>query len=144
MRTVEPRINLITLGVRDVARARAFYQALGFVASSASNDDVVFFPAGGVVLALFGWNPLAEDADVPPAGEGFRGVTVAHNVRHRPEVATVLAAAEAAGGRITKPAQDVFWGGHNGCFADPDGHLWEVAWNPFFPLADDGSLQLPT
>jgi hypothetical protein len=140
---VEPRISLITLGVRDVARARAFYEALGFVASSASNSSVAFFPAGGAALGLFGWDSLAEDADVEPLGEGFRGVTVAHNVRDKAEVAAVLAAAEAAGGRIVKPAQDVFWGGHNGYFADPDGHLWEIAWNPFFPIADDGSIQLP-
>lgn len=140
---MEPRISLITLGVRDVARARAFYEALGFVASSASNSSVAFFPAGGAALGLFGWDSLAEDADVEPLGEGFRGVTVAHNVRDKAEVAAVLAAAEAAGGRIVKPAQDVFWGGHNGYFADPDGHLWEIAWNPFFPIADDGSIQLP-
>ena len=140
---MEPRISLITLGVRDVARARAFYEALGFVASSASNESVAFFPAGGAALGLFVWGSLAEDAGVEPAGEGFRGVTVAHNVRDKAEVAAVLAAAEAAGGRIVKPAQDVFWGGHNGYFADPDGHLWEIAWNPFFPIAPDGSLQLP-
>ena len=140
---MEPRISLITLGVRDVARARAFYEALGFVASSASNESVAFFPARGAALGLFGWGSLAEDAGVEPAGEGFRGVTVAHNVRDKAEVAAVLAAAEAAGGRIVKPAQDVFWGGHNGYFADPDGHLWEIAWNPFFPIAPDGSLQLP-
>ena len=140
---MEPRISLITLGVRDVARARAFYAALGFVASSASNSDVVFFPTGGAVLGLFGWDSLAEDAGVEPGGDGFRGVTVAHNVRDKPEVGAVLAVAEAAGGRIVKPARDVFWGGHNGYFADPDGHLWEIAWNPFFPIAADGSLQLP-
>jgi catechol 2,3-dioxygenase-like lactoylglutathione lyase family enzyme len=140
---VEPRISLITLATRDLARAQAFYEALGFVASSSGNESVAFFRAGGVVLGLFGWDELAEDAGVPAAGEGFRGVTIAHNVRDRSEVATVLAAAEAAGGRIVTPAHDVFWGGHNGYFADLDGHLWEVAWNPFFPLAEDGSLDLP-
>ncbi|WP_395728744.1 VOC family protein [Nakamurella sp.] len=140
---MEPRISLITLGVRDVARARAFYETLGFVASPSSNESVTFFAAGGAVLGLFGWDALAQDAGVPAAGDGFRAVTIAHNVRDKAEVATVLAAAEAAGGRIVTPAHDVFWGGHNGYFADPDGHLWEVAWNPYFPLADDGSLQLP-
>jgi len=140
---MEPRISLITLGVRDVARARAFYEALGFVASSASSESVAFFQAGGAALGLFGWDSLAEDARVEPSGEGFRGVSFAHNVRDKADVAAVLAAAESAGGRIVKPAQDVFWGGHNGYFADPDGHLWEVAWNPYFPLTDDGSLQLP-
>lgn len=139
---MEPRISLITLGVRDVARARAFYETLGFVASPASNENVTFFAAGGAVLGLFGWDALAQDAGVPTAGDGFGAVTIAHNVRDKAEVGTVLAAAEAAGGRIVTPAHDVFWGGHNGYFADPDGHLWEVAWNPFFPLADDGSLQL--
>lgn len=141
---MEPRISLITLGVADVARARAFYEALGFVASPASNENVTFFPAGGTVLGLFGWDPLAQDAGVPNAGDGFRGVTVAHNVRTKDEVERVLAAAEAAGGRIVTPAHDVFWGGHNGYFADPDQHLWEVAWNPFFPLADDGAVVLPS
>jgi len=140
---VEPRISLITLGVRNVASARAFYEALGFTASSASSESVAFFQAGGMALGLFGWDALADDARVPSAGDGFRGVTLAHNVRDKSEVAKVLAAAEAAGGRIVKPAQDVFWGGHCGYFADPDDHLWEVAWNPSFPIADDGSLQLP-
>lgn len=140
---MEPRISLITLGVADVARARAFYEALGFAASAASNENVVFFPAGGTVLGLFGWAALAEDAGVPPTGDGFRGVTVAHNVRAREDVAAVLAAAEAAGGLIVTPAHDVFWGGYNGYFADLDGHLWEIAWNPFFPLADDGTVVLP-
>lgn len=140
---MEPRISLITLGVRDVARSRAFYEALGFLPSSASTDDVAFFQLGGAALGLFGWDPLAQDAGVDPTGEGFRGVTIAHNVRSKEEVASVLAAAAAAGGRIVKPAQDVFWGGHHGYVADPDGHLWEIAWNPFFPLADDGSIQLP-
>lgn len=143
MIAVEPRVSLLTLGVRDLARSRAFYEALGFVASSSSTDGVAFFRAGGVVLGLFGWAELADDAGVAPAGDGFRGVTLAHNVRERADVAPALAAAEAAGGRIVTPAHDVFWGGHNGYFADPDGHLWEVAWNPFFPLAEDGSLQLP-
>jgi catechol 2,3-dioxygenase-like lactoylglutathione lyase family enzyme len=140
---VEPRISLITLGVDDVARARAFYEALGFVASSASTDSVAFFQAGGAALGVFGRAALAQDAQVDDAGPGVTGLTIAHNVRSRDEVAVVLAAAQRAGGRIVKPAQDVFWGGHHGYFADPDGHLWEVAWNPFFPLAEDGSLRLP-
>jgi len=140
---MEPRISLITLGVRDLARSRAFYEALGFVASSASNESVAFFRAGGAVLGLFGWDELAADARVPPDGDGFRGVTLAHNVRERADVAPALAAAQAAGGTIVTPAHDVFWGGHNGYFADPDGHLWEVAWNPFFPLTADGSVDLP-
>jgi catechol 2,3-dioxygenase-like lactoylglutathione lyase family enzyme len=140
---MEPRVSLITLGVADVARARAFYERLGFAASSASNAHVTFFQAGGMALGLFGWDELAADAMVDPARGGFRGVALAHNVRRKEEVAAVLAEAEAAGGRILKPAQDVFWGGHSGYFADLDGHLWEVAWNPGFAIAEDGALKLP-
>jgi uncharacterized glyoxalase superfamily protein PhnB len=94
-------------------------------------------------LALYPSEKLAEDAQVPGQGSGFRGVTLAHNVRRREEVGEVLALAAAAGATITKPAQDVFWGGHSGYFADPDGHLWEVVWNPFFPLGEDGSVVVP-
>ncbi len=140
---MEPRLSLLTLGVADVARSRAFYERLGFTASPTSNESVAFLPAGGVVLALYGRDALAEDAHVPPEGSGFGGIALAHNVRRREEVAAVLAEAEAAGGRILKPAQDVFWGGHAGYFADPDGHPWEVAWNPFFSFTDDGRLVLP-
>jgi catechol 2,3-dioxygenase-like lactoylglutathione lyase family enzyme len=140
---MQPRISLITLGVADVARSRAFYERLGFVASSASNADVAFFQLDGMVLALFGWSALAQDATVPEQGSGFRGVTLAHNVATKAEVAVVMAEALAAGATLVKPAQDVFWGGHCGYFADPDGHLWEVAWNPLFPLDGDGKVTLP-
>jgi uncharacterized glyoxalase superfamily protein PhnB len=94
----------------------------------------VFFQAGGVALALYPRAALAEDAAVGAAGVGFRSVTIAHNVRAKEDLSAVLAEAQAAGGQVVKPAQDVFWGGHSGYFADPDGHLWEVAWNPFLPL----------
>ncbi len=140
---MEARVSIITLGVGDLARARAFYEALGFRASAASQGDIVFFPTGGVVLALYPRAALAEDACVADVGGGFSGVTLAHNVRAKEDVAVVLAEAERAGGRIVKPAQDVFWGGHSGYFADPDGHLWEAAWNPFAPLSDAGVVQLP-
>jgi len=140
---MQPRLSLVTLGVADVARSRAFYERLGFVASSASNPNVTFFQAGGTVLALFGWSALAQDATVPEQGSGFRGVTLAHNVATKDEVAAVLAEAVAAGATLVKPAQDVFWGGHCGYFADPDGHLWEVAWNPFAPLDGNGNVTLP-
>jgi catechol 2,3-dioxygenase-like lactoylglutathione lyase family enzyme len=140
---MEPRVSIITLGVSDLARARRFYEALGFRASSASQGDVVFFHAGGIALALFPREELAKDAGVAADGSGFAGFTIAHNVRAREEVAQVLAAAAAAGGRIVKPAQDVFWGGHSGYFADPDGRLWEVAWNPFFEITPEGALKLP-
>ena len=140
---MEPRISLITLGVADIARARKFYETLGFVASRASQDSVAFFPAGGVVLGLFGRKALAEDATVADSGPGFSGVALAHNVRTEAEVEAVLTEAVAAGARLVKPAQKVFWGGYCGYFADPDGHLWEVAYIPHFPLAADGRVALP-
>jgi len=141
---MEPRVSFITLGVSDLQRSKKFYRdGLGFPLSSGSKDDIAFFKTAGVVLALYPTEKLAEDAQVPVHGSGFRGVTLAHNVRRREEVSEVLAVAAAAGGTITKPAQDVFWGGHSGYFSDPDGHLWEVVWNPYFPFADDGSIVVP-
>jgi catechol 2,3-dioxygenase-like lactoylglutathione lyase family enzyme len=141
---MEPRVSFVTLGISDLERSVKFYRdGLGFPLSSASKGDVAFFKTGGVVLALYPTEKLAEDAHVPPAGSGFRGVTLAHNVRSREEVSAVLALAEAAGATITKPAQDTFWGGHGGYFADPDGHLWEAVWNPFFPFAEDGRVIVP-
>jgi catechol 2,3-dioxygenase-like lactoylglutathione lyase family enzyme len=140
---MEPRLSLITLGVADLAVSRAFYGRLGFTESPAGNESVAFLQAGGVVLALYGAEALAEDAATPFSPPGFRAVTLAHNVRAKEQVAEVLAEAEQAGARIVKPAQDVFWGGHSGYFADPDGHLWEVAYNPFFPLDPAGQVKLP-
>lgn len=142
MAAMEPRLSLVTLGVADNARARRFYEALGFTASAASNDNVTFFDAGGVVLALFGRAALAEDAHVADSAPGFSGVTLAHNVRSPADADAVLQHAVAAGGRLVKPAQDVFWGGYSGYFADPDGHLWEVAYNPFFPFDAAGRIDL--
>ncbi len=140
---MEPRLSLVTLGVADLATSRDFYARLGFAESPSGNESVAFFQAGGVVLALYGAEALAEDATVPFTPAGFRAITLAHNVRAKELVAQVLAEAEQAGARIVKPAQDVFWGGHSGYFADPDGHLWEVAFNPFFPLDEAGQVQLP-
>ena len=142
--TFEPRVSLITLGVEDLERARAFYETgLGWRASSASQGDIVFFPLGGLALALYPRSLLAADAGVPEAGQGFRAITLAHNVRSPNEVDLLLARAAAAGGRIARPARNADWGGRSGYFADPDGHLWEVAWNPHFTLAVDGALRLP-
>ncbi|MET0183117.1 MAG: VOC family protein [Caulobacterales bacterium] len=138
---MEQRISLITLGVRDLPRARAFYQAMGFTPAG-GDEHVCFFQLGPLGLSLFGWNSLADDAKIPAQGEGFRGVSLAYNVRTKEEVAPILADAARAGGRIVKPADDVFWGGHSGYFADPDGHLWEVAWNPGFPIGSDGALTI--
>ncbi len=141
---MESRISMISLGVRDLARSVRFYRdGLKCLPSSASNDSIAFFKMSGTVLALYPWHKLAEDAQVADDGFGFRGVTLAHNVRERQDVSEVLKSAAAAGGQIIKPAQDVFWGGHSGYFADPDGHLWEVCWNPHFPLDDDGHVLVP-
>ena len=140
---MEPRISLITLGVTDLDRAVRFYQTLGWVRWMKVTEGVAFFQAGGMVLGLYPWDALAEDAGVGPGGSGFRGISLAHNTRTRDEADTVLAEAAAAGGTIVKPAKEAFWGGYSGYFADPDGHLWEVAWNPGFEILDDGSVRLP-
>ena len=140
---MEQRLSLVTLGVADVARSRWFYEALGWRASTASQEDVAFFQLGGIGLSLFGRVALAEDAGLPEA-PGFGGVALAHNARTHEEVDTILERARAAGARILRAARDTSWGGYAGYFADPDGHPWEVAWNPHFPLRADGSLQLPT
>jgi len=137
---MEQRLSVITLGVADLAKARAFYDALGWTVAS-SDGGIICYNLQGMAFALYPRDKLAKDAQVPPAGEGFRGVALAHNVRKKEDVAPALAAARAAGGRIVKPAQDVFWGGHSGYFADPDGHLWEVAWNPHSPLGAGGAFQ---
>ena len=140
---MQQRMSLVTLGVAEIARSRRFYETLGFKASSVSNDDVVFIQMGCIALALYGREALAADANLPPGGSGFGGITLAYNTRSREEVDAVLAEARQAGARILKQAQDVFWGGYSGYFADPDGHLWEVAWNPHFAIAPDGSIKLP-
>jgi catechol 2,3-dioxygenase-like lactoylglutathione lyase family enzyme len=140
---MEQRISLITLGVSDVARARRFYENLGWRASGASNPHIAFFQLGGVGLGLYVREALAEDARVSPQGAGFAGLTLSHNARTRDEVDRLLAEAVAAGGALLKPAQEVFWGGYSGYFADPDRHVWEIAWNPGFAIDEDGSIQLP-
>ena len=141
---MEQRVTMVTLGVTDMAAARAFYcDGLGWRQSAASNEQVSFIEAGGVVLGLYGWTPLAEDAGVSSDGSGFRGVALAHNVASEADVDRVLAEAVGAGATLVKPAEKVFWGGYSGYFADPDGHLWEVAHNPFSPLDADGRMTLP-
>jgi len=139
---MEPRLSLVTLGVRDIARARAFYEALGFKAGKASQESVTFLDAGGVVLGLYGRGVLAADATVADSPPGFSGVALAHNARSEADVDKALNEAVAAGGKLIKPAGKTFWGGYAGYFADPDGHLWEVAYNPYFKLGSDGRVEL--
>ena len=140
---MEQRVSLITLGVADVARARGFYEALGWTTTSEPSSDVVFFQAGGMVVALWDRTKLAEDTVLTDTG-GWGGITLAHNVRSPAEVDAVLAEAEAAGGTIARSGAETFWGGYSGVFVDPDGHAWEVAHNPFWTLGDDGSVRLPS
>jgi len=139
---MEQRVSLITLGVADVPRARAFYQRLGWDGQEV--EETVFIQAGGLALVLWGRDKLALDCGITDDGTpGFRGIVLAHNVRSEAEVDDVLAAAERAGATITRPAARTFYGGYAGFFADPDGHLWEVAYNPGVPLAADGSMTVP-
>ena len=139
---MEQRLSLVTLGVADLERSRRFYEdGLGWRRGNA-HAEVVFFQLGGAILGLFSRDALAADARLPAAGSGFGGITLAYNARTRAEVDAVLAEAQAAGARILKPAEDAFWGGYSGYFADPDGHPWEVAWNPEWTIAEDGSVSL--
>jgi uncharacterized protein len=142
---MEPRVSLITLGVSDLERAQRFYETLGWKRAKASvAGEVAFYQAGGLALGLWSWRSLAEDARVSADGSGFRRIALAQNVRTKDEVDELLAEAAAAGGVITKPAEDSpHFTGRTGYFTDPDGHLWEVAWNPAFALGEDGSMTLP-
>lgn len=137
---MDQRVSLITLGVRDIERARAFYDALGWEGTS-PDGEVVFYQAGGTIVALWSRALLREDSAVEDGG-GWGGVTLAYNTRSPEEVDAVLAQAEAAGARIGRPGAPTFWGGYSGIFVDPDGHPWEVAHNPGWRLADDGSVHL--
>ncbi|HEX7297995.1 MAG TPA: VOC family protein [Solirubrobacteraceae bacterium] len=138
---MEPRISLITLGYRDRRRARDFYVALGWADPVEPDDEVVFFQAGGMVLALWDRAKLAEDSGVEDGG-GWGGTTLAHLVRSPEEVDDLLARAEAAGGTVPRPGGTTFWGGYSGIFVDPEGHPWEVAHNPGWTLHDDGAVSL--
>lgn len=138
---MEPRVSLLTLGVADLARARSFYEALGW--RGQETEETVFFQAGGAVVVLWGREKLAADSGVEVGRESFGGIVLAHNVRSRAEVDEIVAAAERAGAAVTRPAGETFYGGYAACFADPDGHIWEIAHNPGFTLAEDGSIILP-
>jgi catechol 2,3-dioxygenase-like lactoylglutathione lyase family enzyme len=138
---MEQRLSLVTLGVADLGRSLRFYEALGW-RRHGDQAEVAFFQAGGIVIGLWSRESLAEDARVPAGGAGFGGIALAYNTRAKEDVDAVLAEAEAAGATITKPAEEAFWGGYTGYFADPDGHLWEVAWNPSWTIAENGSVKL--
>jgi hypothetical protein len=133
---MEQRVTIITLGVEDLTASKAFYGRLGWESSERSNENIVLYDVGGLLLSLYSRDDLAEDVGVDAGGEGFRGATLAYNTSTKADVDAVLDEAVEAGGELVKPAQEVFWGGYSGYFADPDGHLWEVAWNPHL-LPDD-------
>ena len=139
---MEQRISLITLGVSDLGRARAFYEGIGWHSESPAELDVVFFQAGPMVLALWDRGRLAQDSGVHDSG-GWGGVTLAHNVSSPAQVDEIVRRAGEAGGTITRTAGATFWGGYSGVFADPDGHPWEVAHNPRWTINADGSITLP-
>jgi predicted lactoylglutathione lyase len=143
LNAMEQRVSLITLGVADLAASTAFYERLGWKRSMPGAEGVVFFQAGGMGLALYPFANLAADAGLKPESAGSAAMALAYNARSRVETDAVLAEAGAAGASVVKPAEDTFWGGYAGYFRDLDGHLWEVAWNPGFALAQDGSITLP-
>ncbi|MBS0243083.1 MAG: VOC family protein [Proteobacteria bacterium] len=138
-----PHISLVTLGVADIGRARRFYEALGLRRAGFDNDGVAFYDMGGTALGLFPRANLAADAGILDDGQGFRAVTLAWNQPSEADVDRAIAHAIASGAELVKPAEKVFWGGYSGYIADPDGHLWEIAHNPHWPLRDSGAMELP-
>lgn len=138
---MEQRLSVVTLGVSDFARAVRFYENLGWRRSN-KEEDVAFFQMPGGVFALWSRASLAEDAGVENTKPGFSGIALAYNTRSKGEVDDVLGEARTAGGRVVKPAHETFWGGYSGYFADPDGHVWEVAWNPFWTVEADGRVTI--
>jgi uncharacterized protein len=140
---MEQRVSLITLGVDDVSRARAFYEQLGWKAANSADADVAFFQCPGMIFALWDRALLAEDSGLPLSEGGAGGIsTPAINLASAEEVDAVLAEAEQAGARIARPGDTRFWGGYSGVFVDPDGHAWEVAHNPHWTISSDGSTKL--
>lgn len=140
---MKQHLHLITLGVRDFEKSKKFYaETLGWKLSSASQDDVAFFQAGGVVMAIYPREKLAEDAMTSPEGSGFSGVTLAYNAQSEAEVDEIIGDLKAKGVKIVKEPQKVFWGGYSSYFADPNDYRWEVAYNPFFEFDENGNLKL--
>lgn len=139
---MEQRLSIITLGVANLDAAKQFYSSgLGWSVAKKSEEAIVVFQIGGMALSLFEKNALAKDVTLPVVN-GFSGITLAYNARTKAEVDSVLQQAQAAGGKLIKPAQDVFWGGYSGYFSDLDGHVFEVAWNPFWPLDAQGNIDV--
>lgn len=141
---MQPRLTVITLGVKNIAASLVFYRdALGWPVVGGDGEDIYFFQLNSLVFALYPREKLAEDIQISSNGSGFSGFSLAHNVASEDEVNDVLKTVERAGARILKPAQQVFWGGYSGYFADPDGFAWEVAYNPFWQLSEEGKVILP-
>lgn len=138
---MEQRISIVTLGVTDLKRAKGFYEELGWRGQEV--EETVFFQAGGQAMVLWGRDKLADDSGISDDGSTFGGIALAHNVRSRTEVDELIDRAAAAGATVTRTPADTFYGGYAGCFRDPDGHVWEVAYNPGFPLDEDGNLTVP-
>jgi catechol 2,3-dioxygenase-like lactoylglutathione lyase family enzyme len=139
---MDQRISIVTIGVADLARSRAFYEQLGW--RGHEMEETVFFQAGGQAVVLWARDKVAADAGIDDDGaSGFGGFTLAHNVRSRDEVDDIVDAARRAGAEVTNPPRETFYGGYAGFFRDPDGHVWEIAWNPGFTLNPDGTLTLP-
>ncbi|MCB0415964.1 MAG: VOC family protein [Bdellovibrionales bacterium] len=138
------RLNIITLGVKNLIKSRSFYESLfDWKPKDEESKDIAFYNMGGWMIALYPRNLLAEDITIPADGNGFSGITLAHNVVKKSDVKKILDRAKSLGANIIKPAQDVFWGGYSGYFQDIDGHFWEVAYNPFTKTLEDGTLDLP-
>jgi len=143
MREMEQRVSLVTLGVTDLGRARAFYERLGWVTGAEPDADVVFFQAGGMIIGLWDRAELARDTGVDDSGR-YGGITLAHNVGSPAAVDAIFDEARAAGASVTREPGATFWGGYSGVFLDPEGHAWEIAHNPFWTVRDDGSVALGT
>jgi uncharacterized protein len=140
---MEQRLSLITLGVSDLERAKAFYEGMGWHTNTDPSMDVVFFQAGGMVVALWGRDQLAEDSAISEDRGGWGGMTLAYNTRTPEEVDSVIEEARAAGATIGREPAETFWGGYSAVFIDPDGHPWEVAHNPRWTIEENGSVRLP-
>lgn len=139
---MEQRLSIITLGVQDLSRSKKFYDGLGWkAASSPETEEIIAYDLISMALALYPWDKLAEDAGISAERSGSSAFTLAHNVSSEADVDEMITLAEKNGARITKPAKKAFWGGYSGCFADPDGHIWEIAFNPFAKLGPNGEFQ---